>query len=119
MNLHAELMARLAESDDPALAALQPQLTHDALQCVLPNGVALCVRYAAPDAYSLRWQVEEAEYGIDTAPTHPELASAPSHLHLPDGRVVADPLTRCGAEPWDNLVAVLRALCVAPRLEAG
>ena len=118
MMLHAELAARLADSDDPALAALQPQLRHDALEFMFANGVILRIRFAAPDAYSLRWQVGDAEYGIDTAPTHPALASAPSHLHLPDGRVVADPLTRCGAEPWDNLVAVLHALLREPRLEA-
>jgi hypothetical protein len=52
-----------------------PQLSQDAMTLVLKNGVVLTVRYAAADAYSLRWRTslhtDDVEIGIDTAPTHP------------------------------------------------
>ena len=84
---------------------------------MLDNGVVLTVRYAAADAYSLRWQGNAGvELGIDTAPTHPDLATRPNHLHLADGRVVADPLTRPDACPAANLAAVVEALLRDPQL---
>lgn len=122
MNLHATLAAAIADDFAASLAA-PPQLTQDALVLQLTNGVTLNVRYAAADAYSLRWQFGEgesaAELGIDTAPCHPDLATRPNHLHLADGRVVADPLTRPDAAPAANLAAVLRALLQDPSLATG
>lgn len=125
MNLHPTLAAALATDFATALAS-PPQLTQDALVLRLTNGVTLTVRYAAADAYSLRWQLGTAEpatepateLAIDTAPCHPELATRPNHLHLADGRVVADPLTRTDAAPADNVAAVLRALLQDPLLSA-
>ena len=73
----------------------------------------------AADAYSLRWRVGDAELGIDTAPTHPALATRPNHLHRADGTIVADPLTRTAASPTANLAAVLRALAADPGLADG
>ena len=93
MDLHTALLAHVerAHADDLVRA---PQLTQDALTLALKNGVMINIRYAAPDAYSLRWQPSTTdagvEIGIDTAPTHPHLATSPNHLHLLDGRVVAD-----------------------------
>lgn len=94
----------------------------DGLRIMLRNGLAVTVHYLADDAYSIRWQPRHAHTGdagdrrdtpaagIDTAPLHADLATCPNHLHLADGRIVADPLTRCGATPADNVGAVLRAL---------
>lgn len=122
MNLHPPLAAAIADGFAASLAT-PPQLTQDALVLQLTNGVTLTVRYAAADAYSLRWQLgtgeTTAELGIDTAPCHPELATRPNHLHLADGRVVADPLTRTDAAPADNVAAVLRAILQDPLLAAG
>ncbi len=111
MNIHSELAEEVQREFGARLRA-QPQLTQDALTLHLDNGVVLVVRYAAADAYSLRWQATASgpEAGIDTAPSHPELATRPNHFHLADGRVIADPLTRVDARPADNLAAVMRAL---------
>lgn len=121
MDLHIALLAH-AERQHAADLAMAPQLTQDALTLTLKNGIILSVRYAAPDAYSLRWHSgadrSGAELGIDTAPTHPHLATTPNHLHLPDGRVIADPLTRIGATPEDNLSAVITAILVDPLVQA-
>ncbi|NMF91504.1 hypothetical protein, partial [Aromatoleum petrolei] len=59
----------------------------DALIVNLENGVTLMVRYAADDAYSLRWSYGDAELGIDTAPLHRELTTFPNHLHDLEGKV--------------------------------
>lgn len=121
MDLHTTLLAHIerAHADDLARA---PQLTQDALTLALKNGVAIHIRYAAHDAYSLRWQPDATngglEIGIDTAPTHPHLATSPNHLHLPDGRVVADPLTRTASAPEQNLSAVITAVLTDPLLAA-
>ena len=120
MNLHPELLAAVERRFADRLAA-PPRLTQDALNLSLANGAVLSVRYAAPDAYSLRWRVgpaaDAAELGIDTAPTHPQLATFPRHLHLADGSVVADPLTRLDASAEDNLAAVIEAILSDPQLE--
>lgn len=122
MDLHTALLAFVEQEFSDHLAC-PPQLTQDALTLTLGNGVVLSVRYAAPDAYSLRWRSgpddTAAELGIDTAPTHPHLATSPNHLHLADGRVVADPLSRINASAEDNLAAVIRALLVDPTLTAA
>lgn len=116
MSLHPELCAALERHCAGRLAGAI-ELRQDALLVRLDNGVELQVRFADADAYSLRWQCGGAELGIDTAPCHPDLATAPHHLHLADGRVVADPLTRPGAEPWDNLRAVVDAVLTNPLLQ--
>lgn len=115
MSLHLELVDPLAAAFAGRLEA-PPELARDALILRLANGVRLEVRYAAADAYALRWTWGDVELAIDTAPTHPHLPGAPSHFHAADGRVLADPLTRCGAAPLDNLTAVVEALLDDPLL---
>ncbi len=113
MSLHLELGPTLATvfGDDLESPVEQKQ---DAMTVRLKNGVTLTVRYAAPDAYSLRWTYGDAESGIDTAPLHPELATFPNHLHPADGDVMADPLTRLDATPEANLHALIRTLIDDP-----
>lgn len=113
MNIHLDLARSIETRFAPHLATL-PDLKQDALVTTFTNGVTLLIRYAAADAYSLRWHLGERELAIDTAPVHPELATAPNHLHTADGEVVADPLTRCGADPWDNVRALIEALLRDP-----
>lgn len=118
MSLHLELGAAIeaafgSDLDGPVA------YTQDALSLRLKNGVRLAVRYAAADAYSLRWTWGDAESAIDTAPLHPDLATFPNHLHDAQGRVLADPLTRPGAASQDNLRVLVRALLDDPLLGAG
>jgi hypothetical protein len=115
MTLHLELGAAVdaafnADLDSPV------EQKQDVLTIRLKNGVALDVRYAAPDAYSLRWTYGEAECGIDTAPLHGHLATFPNHFHDPAGRVVADPVTSPAAAPRENLEKLIGALLADPLL---
>ena len=112
MSLHLEPAERIREHFADHLAA-RPELRQDALLVSLANGFRVEIRYAAADAYSLRWGRGDVQQCIDTAPCHPELASFPNHLHRADGGVEADPLTRCEAEPWDNVRALLDAAILA------
>jgi len=93
-----------------------PRLTHDALIIDLDSGVTLQARFASAAEYSIHWRLETTELRIDTAPLHSGLASFPNHLHAADGSIQADPLTRPGHDPWDNLQAVLRAILDNPHL---
>lgn len=116
MSLHLELGSAIdaAFCDDLASPVEQKQ---DAMIVRLKNGVTLEVRYAAADAYSLRWQYgDAAASSIDTAPLHQGLASFPNHLHDAGGRVMADPITRLDASPEDNLQSLIRALLDNPML---
>lgn len=118
MSLHLALADMIGREFGERLAtSVEPR--QDALIVRLVNGVTVTVRYAAADAYSLRWSWADGEAGIDTAPVHRDLATFPRHLHTPDGRVVADPLTRTDAAPEDNLARVLRAVLDDPRLGHG
>ena len=115
MSLHLELGSAIEQAfrDD-----LDGPVEHkqDVMTVRLNNGVALEVRYAAADAYSLRWVYGEVESGIDTAPLHPDLATFPNHFHDAAGRIVADPVTRPDASPEDNLHRLIRALLDDPML---
>ncbi len=91
----------------------------DAVVATLVCGVELTVRYAAADAYSLRWRRGEVEAGIDTAPFHRDLATFPNHFHDVAGGVHADPLTDPEATPEDNLRDLVRALLADPALGSG
>ena len=115
MSLHLELGSRLSAAFCDVLASPNEQKP-DAMIGRLSNGVTLVVRYAAADAYSLRWVYGDAESGIDTAPLHRDLATFPNHMHEADGRIVADPLTRPEASPVDNLQSLIRALLDNPML---
>lgn len=118
MSLHLELGTAIeaAFGDDLECPVEQKQ---DALIIRLSNGVTLEARCAAPDAYSFRWAYGDAESGIDTAPLHPGLATFPNHFHDASGRVTADPLTRPGDPPQDNLQKLVRALLDDPLLGIG
>lgn len=118
MSLHLELAPALAADFGDVLES-PPEQKQDLLIIRLKNGVALDVRYAAPDAYSLRWRYGDAESAIDTAPVHPGLATFPNHLHDANGRILADPVTRAGAAPQENLYKLIRALLDDPLLGAG
>lgn len=115
MSLHIEL-AKAIES--AFVDRLQAPVEHkqDALIVRLDNGVTLTVRYAAADAYSLRWLCGDVELGIDTAPLHRELATFPNHLHDATGHARVDPLTRSEDAPADNVARVIRALLADPML---
>lgn len=96
-------------------------LTQDALTIRLKNGIVLVVHYAAPEEYALRWGAAspgggEWQAGIDTSAVRHAVSTQPNHMHLADGRVVADPFTRVGAPPEENLRALLEALRANPRL---
>lgn len=117
MSLHLELGSMIeADFGNDLDAPLEQK--QDALIVRLKNGVTLYVRYAAPDAYSLRWTcgAGAAECGIDTAPLHQGLATFPNHFHDAEGRIAADPVTRPGAPPQDNLRGLIRALLDDPML---
>jgi hypothetical protein len=119
MSLHFELAAAIDAAFAEQLDAPVEQ-KQDALIIRLTNGVALTVRYAAADAYSLRWTYGESdvESAIDTAPLHRGLATFPNHFHDAAGRVVADPITRPDAAPGDNLQRLIHALLADPMLGA-
>ncbi|HNR61240.1 MAG TPA: hypothetical protein PKN82_08785 [Thauera sp.] len=122
MSIQAELLAYVEREHSDQLLT-PPQLTQDALTLVLRNGAVLSVRFAAADAYSMHWRTsphaEAHALGIDTAPVHRGLATWPNHLHLADGSVTADPLTRIGEAPESNLSRVLLALAQDPLLGGG
>lgn len=117
MSLHLELAEivdqELAEYLDGAVERKQ-----DALVMRIANGVVLTVRYAAPDAYSLRWSHAGEEACIDTAPVHRELATFPNHFHARSGRLLADPVTDPARRPEDNVRRLVLALLADPGLGA-
>lgn len=117
MSLNFELVSAIetAFGDDLESPVEQKQ---DALIIRLKNGVMLGVRFATAEAYSLRWIYGEAESCIDTAPIHHDLATFPNHFHDADGRVMADPITRPGDLPQENLRKLVRALLDNPMLGA-
>lgn len=119
MSLHLELGAAIETAFASALESPVEQ-KQDAMIVRLNNGLTLTVRYAAPDAYSMRWTHGDGnvEIGIDTAPLHRALATFPNHLHTADGGVTADPLTRPDASPEDNVRRLVRALIDDPALGA-
>lgn len=115
MTYHIELREALEERyGDGTLEAVE--LKQDALLAHLDNGVALEIRYANPQEYSIAWLWGEAQLRIDTAPLHRQLATFPNHLHDAEGGVVADPLTVPGAAPWENVQRVVDALIANPLL---
>lgn len=116
MSLHLDLAARIDETFGERLDC-PTEVKLDALIVRLDNGVTLEARIAAPDAYAIAWAWGEAELRIDTAPLHKDLATFPNHLHGADGSLHQDPLTRCGAAPWDNLRAVIDSVLQDPLLE--
>lgn len=117
MSIHLELAA-LVEVEFPGHLDGPVERKQDALILQLNSGVRLTIRYADQAAYSLRWEHEGREAGIDTAPLHRGLASFPNHYHDLDGQLLADPLTSPERSPADNLRRLLQALAAGPRLES-
>lgn len=115
MSLHIELAQLVEQRFAGRLKAPVRQL-QDALVVELDNDVTLTIRYAANDAYSLRWKWGEQEMGIDTAPVHHGLATFPNHLHDAGGRALPDPLTQPDLPPAENTVRVIAALLADPAL---
>lgn len=113
MSLHLELGSAIDAAFGDALEA-PVEHKQDAMIVRLKNGVTLDVRYASVDAYSLRWLYGDAESGIDTAPLHPELATFPNHFHDAAGHIIADPITRPGLPPEENLQKLIRTLLDDP-----
>lgn len=107
LKLAEQVQAEFSEALDSA-----PILLQNALQLVLDNGVEMEIRYADAEHYSLVWQWGEGGFRIDTAP-----GATPSRLILDDGSIAADTLTQPGAEPWQNLRAVLAAVVANPMLD--
>ena len=118
MSLHLELGSMIETSFASDLASPVEQ-KQDAMIVHLKNGVTLEVRYAAADAYSLRWAYGDAQSCIDTAPLHRGLETFPNHFHDAGGRIVADPITRSDALPEDNLQKLIRALIDDPMFGVG
>ncbi|HET9701068.1 MAG TPA: hypothetical protein VFP70_09120 [Burkholderiales bacterium] len=116
VQIHLALAERIAARYPERLAA-GPRLSQDALVVQFADGLALELRFASAQEYSIRWVWGEAELGIDTAPLHPGLSTFPNHLHDHEGACRADPLTVPGRDPWENLERLLQALLADPLLE--
>jgi hypothetical protein len=97
----------------------EPRQSLDALTLQFDSGLAVELRFANANEYSIYWQWPDGQGRIDTAPGHGKLATCPNHLHAADGSLRPDPLTRPGREPWENLSAVLDALLQNPRLDTA
>lgn len=115
MSLHLELGSAIEQAFQDEIEG-PVEHKQDVMVIRLKNGVTLDVRYAASDAYSLRWVYGEAQSGIDTAPLHPGLATFPNHFHDAANRIAADPITRPEASPADNVHSLIRALLDDPML---
>lgn len=109
MSLHFALGTSIDEAFGDRLSA-PPELLQDALVIRLENGIVLTIRYAAPDAYSLRWILNGSEFGIDTAPLHRGLKTFPNHYHDAEGVAHADPITNPSASPEENLSRLITSL---------
>jgi hypothetical protein len=115
LHIHLDLAQRVAARFSASLAA-DPRLSQDALTLRFADGLAVELRFASAQEYSIHWAWGDAELRIDTAPLHPGLASFPNHLHDHEGACRADPLTVPGREPWENLERVLEAVLADPLL---
>ncbi len=118
MSLHPELADRVAGRYADALQE-PPRTAQDAVLLVFTNGLAVELRMANAEEYAIRWRWGDAELCIDTAPVHQDVSTFPHHLHDLEGGVRADPLTTPGADPWQNVQAVLDAILHDPLLSPG
>lgn len=114
---HLRIRAMLDDEFSGALAA-PVGATLDALEVRLANGVVLTLHAASPEQYSFSWHGGDPSRRaiLDTAPCHRAIAGHPAHLHHADGRVLADPVTRAGVDPVDNVRALVSELLANPRL---
>jgi hypothetical protein len=116
MSLHPQLADRIAAHYAEALQE-PPRTAQDAVLLVFTNGLAVELRMANAEEYAMRWRWGDAELCIDTAPLYRDLPTYPHHLHDLEGAVRPDPLTTPGADPWQNVQAVLDAILQDPLLE--
>ena len=93
-----------------------PQLLQDALVLCFDSGLVLEMRIASADEYAFHWLWGEGELSIDTAPIHPDAGTFPHHFHDEEGRILADPVTRPGRAPMENIRALIDALLINPLL---
>lgn len=115
MNLHLELKERIEERYGAQLPA-GVEMMQDALLLRFGSGLAMELRFASAEEYSIGWLWGDAELRIDTAPMHPQLETRPNHRHDEEGNVHADRLTHPGAPPWDNARGVIDAVLADPLL---
>lgn len=115
--LHLELKEAI-DLEFAAAIAEPAELCRDAVLVRLPNGVTIEIRVASAEEYSFGWRWGEAELRIDTAPLHRQVATFPNHLHDAEGRLLPDPITRPGRDPWENVRAVIATLLEDPLLQA-
>ena len=116
MTLHLELRDAVEARYGDDLA--EPvDLRQDAMMLRFGEALEMEVRFAAEDAYSIRWVSGQDVLCIDTAPRRDLPAGRGSHLHDHRGRVVPDQLTQPGAAPIDNLSSVIDAVLISPTLE--
>jgi hypothetical protein len=94
------------------------ELAQDALMLLFDTGLGVEVRYFSPQEYSIMWRWGDAELRIDTAPTQPDCATFPRHLHGEDGIAVPDPATSAAGDCWLNLSGLLNLLLQDPLLKS-
>jgi len=95
------------------------RMAQDALILVFDTGLLMEVRYYSAEEYMISWSWGEAEFRIDTAPTHPECPTFPHHLHGDEGIIGADSVTLPGTDCWTNFSRLLDILLVNPLLESA
>lgn len=111
--LKAQLEARhRAEIDGDVVA------TRDAVLFKLVNGIIVELRVLSPDEYAFGWLFGDASLRIDTAPLSAGQTAA-SHCHDCEGQRRADPVTRVGEPPLENIERLIRALLADPLLGYG
>lgn len=115
--LHAELKAAIDGAFAQALSA-PVELCRDALIVRLNNEAVIELRFASGAEYAIGWRWGDAQLRIDTAPLHPQLATAPRHLHDSEGCVRADPVTLAGDDAWGTARRVIAAVWRDPLLQA-
>jgi hypothetical protein len=137
MQIRAEMLAQLAHAPEAELPSIslhwglkeklqshyalrlaEPvRLAQDALMISFDTGLSVEVRYFSPQEYSIMWRWRDAELRIDTAPTHPDHATFPRHLHSEDGMAVLDLATTADTDCWLNLSGLLNLLLQDPLLK--
>jgi hypothetical protein len=138
MQIRAEMLAQLVPAPDAeipsisvhwglkeklqshyALRLTEPvELAQDALMLSFDTGLGVEVRYFSHQEYSIMWRWRDAELRIDTAPTHPDCATFPRHLHSEDGMALPDPSTSADTDCWLNVSGLLNLLLEDPLLKS-
>ena len=137
LQIRAEMLSQLADRREAELPSIsvhwglkeklqnhyalrlveQVGLTQDALMLSFDTGLRVEVRYFSIQEHSIRWRWGDAELRIDTAPTHPDCATFPRHLHREDGAIAADAATSADTNCWLNLSGLLDLLLQDPLLK--